>query len=131
MKINKKNLIIFIILFIIETFIALYVHDNFIRPFIWDLLVVILIFYFIKIFVNNNKKNINIIIWVFIFSIFFEFMQYLNLIEILNIQNKIIKIIVGSVFDWKDILSYWIGCGILIIKEIKNLKKSNIMVYYK
>jgi hypothetical protein len=35
-----------------------------------------------------------------------EFMQYLNLIEILKIQNKILKIIIGSVFDWKDILAY-------------------------
>ena len=116
-KINIKNLIIFIFLLVIEIYIAIFVHDNFIRPFIWDLLVVILIFYFIKIFVNNNKNNIKIIIWIFIFSVFFEFMQYLNLIEILKIQNKIIKIIIGSVFDWKDILSYWIGCGTLIFKE--------------
>ena len=116
-KINIKNLMIFIFLLVIEIFIATFVHDNFIRPFIWDLLVVILIFYFIKIFVNSNKNNIKIIIWIFIFSVFFEFMQYLNLIEILKIQNKIIKIIIGSVFDWKDILSYWIGCGTLIFKE--------------
>ncbi|NGT96248.1 DUF2809 domain-containing protein, partial [Clostridium perfringens] len=32
MKINKRYLVAFLILLIIEIFIALFVHDNFIRP---------------------------------------------------------------------------------------------------
>lgn len=116
MKINKKNLIIFLILLAMEIFIAVYIHDNFIRPFIWDLLVVILIYYFIKIFYQKN--NIKVIIWVFIFWILIELLQYINLTEILNVKNNIIKIIIGSTFDLKDILAYWIGCVILVFKNI-------------
>ncbi len=48
MKINKRYLSAFFILLTIEVFIALFVHDNFIRPYIGDVLVVIVIYTFIR-----------------------------------------------------------------------------------
>lgn len=40
-------------LFLIEVLIALYAHDRIIRPYIGDLLVVILIYCFVKSFLNT------------------------------------------------------------------------------
>ena len=40
----------FVILFLIEAAIALWVHDRFIRPYIGDVLVVVLVYVFVRIF---------------------------------------------------------------------------------
>ena len=113
MKIDKHNIVIFLLLLFIEIMIALFVHDNFIRPFIWDVIVIFLVYYFVKIFYSWNDTKV--IIWVFLFAVFLEFMQYINLIEILSIENKVLQIAIGSVFDLKDIAMYAIWSIILYI----------------
>lgn len=105
---NKKYLIYFIVLFLIEILIAKYVKDLFIRPFIGDVLVVILIYSFFKIFLNFDSKKIAFV--VFIFACCIEILQLFHLVNRLHLeQNKIMKIAIGSVFDLKDILAYFIG----------------------
>ena len=45
-----------VILLLIEVLIALYVHDAFVRPYIGDVLVVVVIYTFIRIFVPERCK---------------------------------------------------------------------------
>lgn len=52
LRLNKTYLILTIFLFVIEVLIALFVHDNFIRPYVGDVLVVILIYCFVKSFLD-------------------------------------------------------------------------------
>lgn len=58
MRINKKYIISFLILFIIEALIALFVHDNFIRPYIGDILVIILMYTFIRGVMDKKIKTL-------------------------------------------------------------------------
>src|SRR5690554_5256501 len=44
--------IIALVVFVVEVFIALFVHDNFIRPYLGDVIVVWFVYYFIRAFVN-------------------------------------------------------------------------------
>ena len=89
-----------IIVFIIELIIALYVHDRIIRPYIGDMLVVPL--------------------YVFLFAVCVEVLQYFRLAELLGLQgNTAARIILGSVFDWKDIACYGTGCLLIQIFEIR------------
>ncbi|MGL5067218.1 MAG: DUF2809 domain-containing protein [Sarcina sp.] len=113
---NIKYSILCIITLLIEVFIAFFVRDNFIRPYIGDLLVVVVIYFFIRSF---TKKKIKFLpIYIFIFAIFTELMQYINILGILGLEdNKFMSILVGSVFDFKDILCYLIGCVLIIIWE--------------
>jgi hypothetical protein len=113
---NIKYSILFIITLLIEVFIALFIRDNFIRPYIGDLLVVIVIYFFIRSF---TKKQIKFLpIYIFIFAVFTELMQYINILEILGLEdNKSMSILVGSVFDFKDILCYFIGIVLIMIWE--------------
>ena len=64
-EINKKYLFCFIILFLIESLIAIFIHDNFIRPYLGDLLVIILIYCFISIFLKKKNKIIALIYFYF------------------------------------------------------------------
>lgn len=107
-----KHLVAFIIFFITEVLIAVYVHDDFIRPYVGDILVVILLYCFVKIFAPYKAKLMPL--YIFIFSAFVEILQYFKLVEMLGLQdNRFARIVIGSVFDWKDILCYGVGCILL------------------
>ncbi len=123
----KKRLFYFlmtVILFLTEVFIAIYVHDNFIRPYIGDVLVVIVIYMFLRIIIPDKIKLLPL--YVFIFAVFVEIMQYINIVQILGLEsNKILSIAIGSSFDLKDILCYAVGCGIMGVYEYVLWKKDN------
>lgn len=113
MKINMKYGIAFIILFIVEAFIALFVRDTIIRPFVGDVLVVILVYAFIRIFVAKPIKLLPI--YVFLFAAAVEAMQYFNIVQLLNLQdNALARVVLGTTFDVKDILCYLVGAIILM-----------------
>lgn len=109
-KISKRFLFIslFIICLLIEILIAVFIHDNFIRPYVGDILVIITIYFSVKIF--YTKKTNVMPIYIFLFATFVEGLQYINIVSLLSLQNnKILSIIIGSTFDIKDIICYGIG----------------------
>jgi hypothetical protein len=116
--------LIFCFLLITETLIALYVHDNFIRPYIGDLLVVILIYCFLR-------SIFNIKVWTaaistLLFSFVVETLQYFQIVNRLGLQHsKFARIVVGTSFAWNDILAYIAGIGIVLIFEKWFIKKNN------
>lgn len=122
MKINIKYLITFLIFFLIEVGIAIFINDRIIRPYIGDILVIILMYAFIKSFI---KKEIRLLpIYLFLFAAFVEVMQYFNILELMSLKdNKMLSIILGSTFDIQDILCYLIGSIILIIWEKREILK--------
>ncbi len=117
MKINIKYLIAFVMLIIIEALIAIYLHDDIIRPYIGDILVVILMYTFIRAFVSKPIEWLPA--YIFAFATAVELAQYFKLVELLNLQNnKFARIIIGSSFDLKDILCYFVGAGVLVLWEL-------------
>lgn len=110
---NKRYFLLALILFLIELIIAIFVKDEIIRPFVGDILVVILIYCFVKIFWRVG--TFPLAISVFLFACGVEILQYFKLVNILGVQNnKILVTILGSVFAWTDILAYAIGTCIIL-----------------
>ena len=121
--INKriKYLISAIIIIVTEVFIAFYVHDNFIRPYAGDILVVFVLYFLYK--TLFPKKNKNLPVYIFIFSVIVEILQGINIIDILGLGDiTFFRILLGTNFDIKDILCYLVGCVILYYIENKNIK---------
>lgn len=119
---NKKYFYFTLTLFCIEVFIAVFINDAFIRPFIGDVLVVILIYCFLKAFWNINSSIAALSVFVFACTV--EILQYFNLVNKLGLQNnQIATIIIGNTFDPKDIFAYAIGTVIIFILE--NITKNN------
>lgn len=116
MKINKKYLLSFFVLLLIEITIALYIKDRIIRPFIGDILVVILLYTLIKVFMK--KSYLLLPLYIFIFATIVEILQYFHIVDILKLQNnKVISTIIGTSFDFRDILCYLIGCIVIVFWE--------------
>ena len=94
-------------IFCIEVLIALYVRDSFIRPYVGDMLVVVLVYSFVRIFLPTGIPRMPF--YVFLFACFVEVLQYFQLVETLGITNRAARIILGSTFDWEDIVM--LCCG--------------------
>ncbi len=119
---NKNYFGFAILIFSIEVLIALYVNDSFVRPYLGDVLVVILIYCFLKSFLKLPVLTAAIFVLVFSFAI--EFLQFLNIVEKLRLEkSKIARTVLGTSFSWIDLLTYVAGIAIVIAVEKYWLKK--------
>ncbi|HBY69228.1 MAG TPA: DUF2809 domain-containing protein, partial [Flavobacteriaceae bacterium] len=73
LQFNKSYFIVFFLLLIIEVLITIFYFNPFIRGFVGDILVVILIFSFIKTFICVSSKKVLLATLLFAFGI--EFLQ--------------------------------------------------------
>lgn len=127
----KKRIIYAIVTFcliVIEVLIAIFIHDKFIRPYIGDVIVVVVIYTFIRIFIPEKCHLLPL--WVFIFAAGVEVLQLFHIVDLLGLGSiRFFRILIGSVFDLHDILCYAVGCMLLGVYEIiiyKIKKKKNI-----
>jgi hypothetical protein len=115
-RFHWKYLLLTVILLGIEVFIALVIHDRIIRPHVGDLLVVILIYCFVKSFLN-------VPVWiaaagVLIFSYVVELLQYFEVVKLLGMNGSYAaRVIIGTTFNWIDILAYTLGILIVLFIE--------------
>lgn len=113
---NKTYFGLAIFIFFIEVLIAVFIHDRFVRPYLGDVLVVILIYCFLKSFLK--LPVVTAAVFVLIFSFTIEWLQFLNIVEKLHLENsKIARTIIGTSFSWIDLLTYIIGIAIVICIE--------------
>lgn len=121
---NKNYFFLTIFLFFVEVGIALYINDSFIRPYLGDVLVVILIYCFVKTFLKTSI--IATALFVLLFSFTIELLQLLKMVKILGLeQYKIARIVIGTSFSWADLVCYTIGIGIVIFAEKKRKQIHN------
>ncbi|MBP6181418.1 DUF2809 domain-containing protein [Flavobacterium sp.] len=122
---NKNYFVFAILIFFIEVLIALFVNDSFVRPYLGDVLVVILIYCFLKSFLKLPVLPVAIFVLIFSFAI--EFFQFLNIVEMLHLEkSKIARTVIGTSFSWVDLLTYIVGIAIVIVVEKYRLKKEQV-----
>lgn len=118
-----KYFVSFMIVFLVEVIIAVFVHDQLIRPYLGDILVVVCVYLLCRTIFLKKFKYLSF--YVLIFAIFVEILQYFNLAQVIAKDNQVIKIILGSTFDIKDIICYVIGYILIVIVERKGGKYKN------
>jgi hypothetical protein len=107
-----------------EVCIGIYAHDRIIRPYIGDLLVVILIYCFVKSFLNIS--TISVAIGVLLFSYCIEILQYFHIVRLLGLENSnLARIVIGTSFAWMDIWAYTLGISLVLIIEKLLARKHN------
>ncbi len=116
MKKRIRYAIITLILLVAEVLIALFIHDKFIRPYVGDVLVTVLICTFLRILLPEKVKLLPL--YVFLFAALVEVAQYFEIVKLIGLEkNKFFSILIGSVFDIKDIICYGIGCILVYVIE--------------
>lgn len=104
-------------LFITEVLIALYMHDGFVRPYVGDFLVVILVYCFVCTFLQAPVVPVGI--GVLLFAYIVEILQYFNMVKHLGLQHsRLANIVLGNHFEWGDMLAYTLGIlSILLLQR--------------
>lgn len=121
---NKYYALLAVLLFGVELVIALWVHDTLIRPFIGDVLVVMLLFCLLRTVIQINNQCL--ILGVLIFSYAVEIGQYFQLAQWLGLaQYPIARIVIGSTFDGMDLLAYTLGALLLSATHIMVTTNTN------
>ena len=121
---NKTYFGIAILIFAVEILIAGFVRDNFVRPYLGDVLVVILIYCFIKTFFQ--LPVVPLAMGVLVLSFIIELLQYLNIVERLGLEkSSVARTVIGTSFAWMDLLAYIAGIAIVLVVE-KMLRKTTV-----
>lgn len=112
----KKYLLLALIIFSVEILIALFADDRLIRPFVGDALVVVLIYCFLRIFLNLNY--LPIAAGVLLFAFLIETLQYFDYVKLLGFEHhRFLSVVMGRTFEWFDFAAYFAGFLLIIIAE--------------
>lgn len=115
-------LLIFCGLLAVEVCIALFVNDAFIRPYVGDMLVTLLLCCLCRVIVPNKVRLLPL--YVIIFAACVEVSQYFDLVALLGLaDNRILSIALGRTFSWMDIVCYSIGCVVAVWLDRILIKK--------
>jgi Protein of unknown function (DUF2809) len=125
LKFNKYYFVLAVLLLAVEILIALFAHDRIIRPYVGDILVVMLIYCTVRSFLDTPVLPTALLVLAFSFAI--EGLQYVNILHTLGLQQSTMAAtILGNSFAWMDVLAYIVGIILVLLFEkimlIRNVK---------
>ena len=97
-----------VLILAVEIYIAICVKGGFVRHYLGDVLAVILLYALARAIFSVPPSNLPLKI--FTFAAALEIAQYFGVVQILGIENKILKIMIGGTSDLADLLYYAVGC---------------------
>lgn len=122
-KLRLIYAVIFAILLFAEILIALFVHDKFVRPYIGDVLVTILLCCLCRTIFPKGASALPV--WVFVFAALVEVAQYFEIVRLMGWEdNAFLSTVAGTTFSAVDLICYGVGCFLFRIAEKVVWKKS-------
>nr|WP_232523998.1 DUF2809 domain-containing protein [Campylobacter concisus] len=106
-----------------EIYIAVCVKGGFVRHYLGDVLAVILLYALARAIFSVPPSNLPLKI--FTFAAALEIAQYFGVVQILGIENKILKIMIGGTFDLADLICYAAGCILAGVYEKFEKRRSD------
>ena len=97
-----------LVLLAAEIVIGLWVHDAFVRPYLGDTLVVVLLWAVARIVCPRGLPWLSAAVMVFATAV--EVTQLWPLCDVLGVTSPLLRTLMGSSFAWGDMLAYAAGC---------------------
>lgn len=114
-KMRLAFLAVFVSLLATEVLIALFVHDSFVRPYVGDMIVTVVVWSFLRIIFPDKFRLMSL--YVMIFAVLVEVGQYFHYTELLGITNPVLVTMMGTSFAWADIACYAVGCVVAAVAD--------------
>lgn len=115
------------LLFLLEVFIALFVHDKIIRPYAGDFLATVFLYCLARGVLTAAPGRVAL--GVLLTAYLIEAWQYVNLLTWLGWQHsRVARIVLGSRFEWVDLLAYTLGIGLIMsIEQLIGASRSSML----
>ena len=112
-KIRKIYAVLFAAFVLTEIYIAAFVTNVFVRSYLGDVFITLLICFFVQAIFKKRIKLLSL--YVFIFSVVVEICQYFDLVKLLGLEGcKFISVWFGRCFSFYDIICYAAGCIVFV-----------------
>jgi hypothetical protein len=107
-----------VLIFIIEVLIAtVWSHHPWLRGFVGDVLAVVWVYFLLKAVVKANTTGLALA--AFAVGCGVELAQYVAAVNGWHVENRVLRIVLGSVADWMDVLAYAAGfVGVLALESL-------------
>ncbi len=100
-----------------EGYIGLFVHDAIVRPYVGDFLATLLLYCLIRSVVSISAGTAAAAALLISYAI--EALQYFGLLARLGWQhNTVARLLLGSHFEWSDMLAYTLAAALLVVIEM-------------
>ena len=104
-----------LLLFEVEVCIALFVRDAFVRPYLGDLLAVILVYCGLRAVTRIGVGAAVGVALAIAFAV--EFGQLIHILDRLGIENQMVRMVLGTGFEVKDLFAYSAGGALVLLIE--------------
>lgn len=99
-----------------EVAIALFVRDRFVRPYLGDVLAVVLVYCGLRAVLPLRVLPAAVL--AFAIGALIEFGQGVNLLDLLGLRgNQVIAVVLGGSFEWLDFVAYAAGALLALAAE--------------
>lgn len=114
LRFSPLHALLAVSIFLLESCIALNVHDEVIRPLGGDAIVVMLVWAAWRTLVRCNDTLAVAGSLFFCYAI--ELAQYFHFVDVLGLgRYRIVRIVLGSSFDVRDLAAYTLGAAVLFL----------------
>ncbi|MBX3564703.1 MAG: DUF2809 domain-containing protein [Sphingomonas sp.] len=116
MRLHRGYALLALALFLVEVLIALFVRDNFVRPYLGDTIAVILVYAGLRTAFRIGR--IPAAATAFLVAVAIEFGQYFRILDWIGLaDNRIARIVLGTGFAVEDFFAYAAGALIVLAVE--------------
>ncbi|MDG2532705.1 DUF2809 domain-containing protein [Sphingomonas sp. HITSZ_GF] len=103
-----------------EVCIALFVRDRFVRPYLGDVLAVVLVYCGLRAVLP--LRPLPAAAAAFGIAALIEFGQAIHVLDLLGLHGRVLRVVLGGSFEWLDFVAY--AAGALASLGIERLLKS-------
>ena len=115
MKTRLPYIIGFILLVAVEVCIGVFYFSHFIRSYVGDVIIVWVLYCLFRSFVPRKFNSYGVALGILAFSFAVEFLQKAHIADILGIENKLLRIIIGTSYAAEDLWCYAAGTAVTIL----------------
>jgi len=106
------------LIFIVEVLVAtVWSHHRWLRGFVGDVLAVVWVYFLLKTVIKANTTSLALAALAVGCAV--ELAQYVAAVNGWHVENRVVRIVLGSVADWMDVLAY--GYGFLMVLGLESL----------
>jgi len=104
------------LVFIIEVLIAtVWSHHPWLRGFVGDVLAVVWVYFLLKTVIKAETPGLALS--ALAVGCLVELAQYVAAVNGWHVQNRVLRIVLGSVADWMDVVAYVVGFLLVLALE--------------